>query len=322
MGYQSFLQQPLAISKHQRHFTIEPGASLKRVANHLTEQGILDEPNRFQWLARLEGEASSIQAGEYLLEDGMTPSELLRQLVDGAVMQHSLTLIEGETFEELMQVIDASDSLEHTLKGLQAAEVMAQLGYPGLHPEGRLMPDTYNFPKGTSDLEFIRRAYHAMERYLNQAWEKRADDLPLKSPYEALILASIIEKETGVARERLQIAGVFTRRLQKGMRLQTDPTVIYGMGKEFNGNIRRKDLKRDTPYNTYTRHGLPPTPIAQPGREAIDAALHPEPGSSLYFVARGDGSHYFSYTLKEHNQAVIKYQLKGRKRSFSSYKAK
>jgi UPF0755 protein len=198
-------------------------------------------------------------------------------------------------------------------------EIMTALGHTGQHPEGRFMPDTYLFPKNTRDVDFLQRAYASMKNYLDQAWPQRGVGLAVKTPYEALILASIVEKETGLASERKAIAGVFNRRLLKRMRLQTDPTVIYGMGEKFDGNIRRRDLLRDNPYNTYRRFGLPPTPIALPGREAIDAVLHPQEDDTLYFVSKGDGSHHFSKTLKEHNQAVIKYQLNGRKKSFSSY---
>lgn len=319
MGYQHFVDQPLVLHPAQQRLIIAPGSSLTVVAQQLTAAGIINEPHYFQWLARLQGEASNIKAGEYILVDGVTPQGLLAQLVAGKVLQHTLTLIEGETFAQLLATIRASTSIKQTLKGLSPQQVMEQLGYPERHPEGWLMPDTYHFPIGTSDLEFIRRAFLVMEEYLQQAWEQRDQQLPLKSPYEALILASIIEKETAKPAERPQIAGVFARRLEKRMRLQTDPTVIYGLGEGFDGNLRRRDLKQDNPYNTYTRHGLPPTPIAQPGRAAIDAALHPAAGSALYFVARGDGSHHFSDSLKEHNRAVIQYQLKGRKRSFSSY---
>ena len=196
---------------------------------------------------------------------------------------------------------------------------MERLGHAGEHPEGRFLPDTYHFPKNLTDVAFLKRAYDAMTQTLAREWEGRAVGLPLKTPYEALILASIVEKETGLASERQAIAGVFVRRLNKGMRLQTDPTVIYGMGDRYKGNIRKSDLQEDTPYNTYRRFGLPPTPIAMPGRDAIHATLHPDDSKNIYFVSRGDGSHHFSATLEEHNNAVIKYQLKGRKRPFSSY---
>ncbi len=240
----------------------------------------------------------------------MTALQLLQQMVDGEVIQHTLTLVEGWSFKQVMVALRAHHAIRATLQGLTAAEIMSRLGYAGQHPEGRFFPDTYHFPKATSDIEFLRRAYSAMAERLEQEWVAREPDLPLKSAYEALILASIIEKESAVSAERAEIAGVFIRRLNKGMRLQTDPTVIYGMGEAYDGNIRRRDLRHDTPYNTYTRKGLPPTPIAMPGGEAIHAALHPASAESLYFVARGDGTHYFSATLEEHNRAVRKYQLK------------
>ena len=218
--------------------------------------------------------------------------------------------MEGWNFKQVLAAVSGHEALKHTLKGLTDGEIMARLGHPGEHPEGRFYPDTYKFPRGTTDAAFLERAYQSMSRLLAEEWGKRDPDLPLKTPYEALILASIVEKETGVADERSEIAGVFVRRLRKGMKLQTDPTVIYGMGDNFKGNIRRRDLKQDTPYNTYVHTGLPPTPISMPGSAAIRAVLHPAPGKSLYFVARGDGSHYFSKSLAEHNRAVRKFQLK------------
>ncbi|MBI3774578.1 MAG: endolytic transglycosylase MltG, partial [Gammaproteobacteria bacterium] len=206
--------------------------------------------------------------------------------------------------------VAAQDKLTHTLTGLADAEVMVKLGYPERHPEGRFLPDTYAFPKGTTDVDFLRRAYASMHEYLQRAWPERDTNLPLASMNDALTLASIVEKETGAPHERPLIAGVFVRRLQKGMRLQTDPTVIYGLGDRYDGNIRRRDLEAETPYNTYRIKGLPPTPIALPGKDAINAALHPEGGDALYFVARGDGTHEFSSSIEQHNRAVMKYQIK------------
>jgi UPF0755 protein len=217
--------------------------------------------------------------------------------------------VEGWTFRQLLSALRRHEAVRDTLDGLSDEAIMARLGYPGKHPEGRFLPETYQFPRGTSDLEFLRRAYDGMQRALAAAWQGRAEDLPLDSPHEALVLASIVEKETGLASERARIAGVFVRRLRRGMRLQTDPTVIYGLGEAFDGNLRRRDLAADTPYNTYTRAGLPPTPICLPGKAAIEAVMHPAHGTSLYFVARGDGSHQFSDTLEAHNRAVQKYQL-------------
>jgi UPF0755 protein len=254
--------------------------------------------------------ATRLQAGEYGLSLGMTPRDLLQELVTGSVIQHELTLIEGHSFREMLQRVHASPVLEHTLVDAADEEIMAALGQPEQDPEGRFLPDTYHVTRGTTDLEFLRRAYQAMADQLQTEWEAREEGLPLKTADEALILASIVEKETGVPEERAQIAGVFIRRLHKNMRLQTDPTVIYGMGKTYDGNIRKRDLLKDTPYNTYTREGLPPTPIAMPGVEAIHAVMHPAPGKSLYFVAMGEGRHYFSATLKQHNLAVDKFQKK------------
>ncbi len=317
--YRQFLQNPM--TDQPLTYELEPGANLTRVARDLARRGLLDKPRYWLLHARLEGNADHIGAGEYEIRAGTTPAQFYRQLVEGKVVQHALTIVEGWTFRQMMAALNAQPQIRHTLGGASDAQIMAAIGHPGEHPEGRFLPDTWHFPRGMSDVDFLRRAYDAMQDYLMQEWQGRATGLPLKTPYEALILASIVEKETGLASERAAIAGVFIRRLQKRIRLQTDPTVIYGMGERYHGNIRRGDLQRDTPYNTYRRHGLPPTPIALPGRAAIHAALHPAPGEALYFVARGDGSHHFSATLAEHNRAVIKYQLKGRKRSFSSFRA-
>ena len=310
MDFQQFADSPLALPEAGLEYTLEPGFTTRQLAADLQRDGHLSSALYLRLLARLEGTAHRIQAGEYLIPTGTTPRQLLALLVAGKVTRYSLTLIEGWNFDQVLAAVRASEVLEQTLGDLPPAQVMAQLGYPGEHPEGRFLPDTYHFPRGTSDVAFLRRAYDAMQRLLADEWPQRASNLPLQSPYQALILASIIEKETGKAEERPEIAGVFVRRLRKGMKLQTDPTVIYGMGDAYDGNIRRRDLKQDTPYNTYVHKGLPPTPIAMPGADAVRAALHPAPGKTLYFVARGDGSHQFSATLKEHNSAVRKYQLK------------
>ncbi len=316
--YSAFLDNPLRLPEAGLELRVEPGQTLTGVARRLGREGVLEHPGYLLWHARWRGR-TTIQAGEYRLAPGTTPVRLLEQLTRGEVIQYSLTVVEGWTFRQLMEAVNAHEALDHTLGEADAATVMARLGRPGEHPEGRFLPDTYHFPRGTTDVEFLRRAYRAMERVLAEEWEQRAVGLPLRTPYEALILASIVEKETGLASERAAIAGVFIRRLQRGMRLQSDPTVIYGLGARFDGNLRRADLRRDTPYNTYRRRGLPPTPIALPGRAAIHATLHPEEGDAVYFVSRGDGSHHFSATLEEHNEAVIRYQLKGRRRAFSSY---
>ena len=308
--YQTLSQTPLQLPGAGMPYHLEPGTSMGRLADDLERRGIVRSGLYLRSLASLSGRAGKIQAGEYFITAGTTPETLLQQLVSGRVKSYSLTLVEGWNFKQVLAAVHGHEALKHTLQGLSDGEIMARLGYPGEHPEGRFYPDTYNFPRGTTDSAFLQRAYQTMSRLLDEEWEKRDPDLPLKTPYEALILASIVEKETGIAGERSEIAGVFVRRLRKGMKLQTDPTVIYGMGDNFKGNIRRRDLKQDTPYNTYVHTGLPPTPISMPGSAAIRAVLHPAPGKSLYFVARGDGSHYFSASLAEHNRAVRKFQLK------------
>ena len=311
MDVQGYVQSPLPLRQPLR-LQVAPGDNLTAVARALHEQGILTHPRYLLWYARWEGEADRIQAGEYALQPGMTPAQLLERLVKGEVAQYSLTIPEGWTFHQMLAALEASEVLRHTLTGLDDAAIMARLGHAGEHPEGRFYPDTYLFPRGASDLDILRQAYAAMERHLAGEWAARAPGLPYETPYEALILASIIEKETAIPEERPLIAGVFVRRLQRGMRLQTDPTVIYGLGEAFDGNLRRRDLERPGPYNTYRHRGLPPTPIALPGGAAIHAALHPAPGDALYFVARGDGSHQFSATIEAHNAAVLRYQKQGR----------
>lgn len=310
MDFQTFRKNPLPIPADGATLMVEPGTNLKQIARQLQQQSLLDKPTYLVLLGRYLGLDARLKAGEFRLQAGINPEQLLEQLSGGQVIQHNLTLIEGESFKEMMQRVAADAALTHTLDNLSASKVMSALGYPGLHPEGRFLPETYHFPRGTTDVDFLRRAYRAMGHFLQSAWSGRDAGLPLQSPYEALILASIVEKETAVPDERPRIAGVFIRRLQKGMKLQTDPTVIYGMGDQYQGDIRFRDLRTDTPYNTYTRSGLPPTPIAMPGKDALLAVLHPADGNALYFVARGDGSHHFSSTLKEHNRAVDRYQRK------------
>ena len=310
MDFKTFRQNPLSIPESGIALLVEPGRTLKSISAELTEQQVLEKPVYLRFLARYLELDSRIKAGEFQLQPGITPEQLLHQLSDGKVIQHDLTLIEGETFKEMMQRVIGDKVLVRTLDAFEDEAVMRAIGYPGQHPEGRFMPETYHFPRGTTDVEFLRRAYLDMENFLQRSWQDRDGDLPLKSPDEALVLASIVEKETAVAEERPRIAGVFVRRLKKGMKLQTDPTVIYGMGDSYKGDIRFRDLRKDTPYNTYTRFGLPPTPIAMPGEDAILAVLHPAAGKELYFVAIGDGNHHFSSTLKEHNRAVDRYQRK------------
>ena len=308
--YRRFAAAPMDLPDGGLVFNLPSGRGLAGLAQDLAQNGLVPHPWYFRLLVYLQGDPRSLKAGEYAICPGTTPRDLLRQLEEGRVIQHALTLIEGWTFGQVMEVVRGDDRLEQVLVGLSDREIMARLGYPQEHPEGRFFPDTYKFPRGTSDLAFLRRAYDTMTRVLNEEWSRRDPNLPYSSPYQALVMASIIEKETAIAAERPRIAGVFVRRLEKGMLLQTDPTVIYGLGGEFGGNLRRRDLERDTPYNTYTRAGLPPTPIAMPGRESIHAAAHPESGAALYFVARGDGSHAFSASLPEHNDAVRRYQRK------------
>lgn len=290
-------------------FEVPSGMSLARIATRLEEAGVLRHAKLFEWYGRGSGLAGKIRAGEYRIPARSTPREVMDRLVSGEVVLHSMTVVEGWTFRQMRAAIAAHPALRATLEGVPDEEIMAHLGRDGDHPEGWFLPETYRFPRGTTDLELLRIAHGAMQRALDNAWAARREPLPLKTPYEALILASIIEKETGLAEERPQIAGVFTRRLERGMRLQTDPTVIYGLGPEFEGRLRRVHLQTDTPYNTYTRGGLPPTPIALPGRDSLAAAVQPLEGRTLYFVATGrpDGSHYFSETLEQHNRAVQRY---------------
>ena len=308
-----FQYQTVSISEPGRTFTIESGSNIKMIAQQLSLEEIIDDPWLFILLAKIKGVEKSVRAGEYRLQQAQSPSDLLELFTRGQPILYSFTVIEGWAFRQMISEMQHHPFIVNTLKGKSDAEIMTALGYQGRHPEGLFFPDTYSFPKGTSDLDFLQRAYHLMQKHLQREWDDRAKNLPITSSYDALILASIIEKETGVAYERPLIASVFTRRLQKNMRLQTDPTVIYGLGEGFDGNIRFRDLKKDTPYNTYLHKGLTPTPIALPGLDSIRAALHPADSKALFFVAKGDGTHYFSNTLEEHNKAVRKFQLKGKK---------
>lgn len=306
-----FVSSPIQVGSGRVLFEIPRGSGLLDLAQRLEGAGIIDRPWYFIALAYGRGDREGIKAGEYALTPGMTPPMLLDLFVSGRVFEHPITLIEGWTFRQVLAAIDAHAVFGgQGLSGLADIEIMERLGRPGLHPEGLFFPDTYRFPRGTQPLEILKRAMLRMDQVLAEEWAERAPDLPLKTPYEALILASLIEKETGRPEERAQIAGVFVRRLRLGMRLQTDPTVIYGLGARYDGRLRRADLQEPTPYNTYVIQGLPPTPIALPGRAAIHAALHPAEGDALYFVAKGDGSHAFSRTLEEHNRAVQRYILK------------
>ena len=310
---QRAMERPLRIGDEPFVYTVPRGASITRVARDLEAAGLVESAFRLELHARLSGDGSRIKAGEYALEAGLTPIGLLDLMVAGSVVQHPFTIIEGWTFRELRRRIADSDVFAHTLGGLPDDEVMARLGHPGVHPEGRFLPETYHFPRGSTDARLLRRAFDAMSAYLDSAWARRAVGLPLASPDDVLVLASIVEKETGAAEERARIAGVFVSRLRRGMRLETDPTVIYGLGDEFDGNLTRADLKRDTPYNTYTRKGLPPTPIAMAGAAAIDAVVAPLEDGSLYFVSKGDGRHVFSSNYDDHRKAVRRYQIRARR---------
>ena len=312
LEYQRFIITPLAIDEQGYNYQVKAGTNLSKVSKELSSLKLTNLPAIYlDIFGRLEGRAHLLKTGEYHIKSGTTLPQLLDQLIAGKVVQHRITLIEGMTIQQVMDIIAVHPHITQTLANIDIAMVMASLGKPESHAEGWFYPETYHFPTGTTDIEFLKRAHQQMVMALDTAWQNKAEDLPYKNPYEALIMASIIEKETGIAEERAQIAGVFVRRLQKGMRLQTDPTVIYGLGDSFDGNLRRKDLKTDTAYNTYTRSGLPPTPIALASIESLEAALHPAAGKSLYFVATGhDGRHVFSSTLRDHNNAVRRYQLK------------
>lgn len=292
-------------------FVVSQGAGVKNVAMSLVHEKILREPYTFTLWAYVKGDTARIHAGEYAIPAGTTVAGLLDLFVSGKVIQRSITLIEGWTFKQCLEALHGAAKLRDETTGLSDSQIMQRLGVPGLAPEGRFFPDTYLYTADMSDLDVLGRAYAAMEKILAEEWQNRDPKIVLENQDQALTLASIIEKETAVPDERAMISAVFQNRLAKGMRLQTDPTVIYGLGDKFNGNLTRKHLESDTPYNTYTRAGLPPTPIAMPGRASIHAALHPAPSQALYFVAKGDGSHKFSDTLAEHNRAVAKYQLNG-----------
>jgi UPF0755 protein len=296
---------------------VTPGTTVRAVLNHLAAAGALRHPRLTEWYLRLHGRRFRIKAGEYEVAAQASPAAIVAMLAEGRVVLEQLTVVEGTTFGELRQALEAQPKIHSLMRGRSDAELMAAIGHAGELPEGRFFPDTYRFAAGTTDLEILKLAYDRMSAVLAQAWTVRQPNLPLHSAYEALILASIIEKETGLASERPRIAGVFIDRLRKDMRLQSDPTVIYGLGARYDGDIHSRDLATDTPYNTYTRAGLPPTPIALPGRESILAAAQPDESGALYFVAIGDGSggHHFSSTLEEHNLAVQQYLTRLRAQS-------
>jgi len=308
--YHAFADTPITLAGDEHVLSVERGDGFQDILDKIRELGI-DEGHDLEWkaLAHEMKVILRLQVGEYAIAHGITPRQLLTKLERGQVIQYRFTIVEGWNFRELRAALAREETLEQAGADMDDATLMATLDRPGQHPEGRFLPETYNFTRGMSDLQLLRRAMLAMDKALEDAWARRAESIPLETPEQLLIMASIIEKETGKASEREEISGVFARRLRIGMRLQTDPTVIYGMGSAYDGNIRRRDLTTDTPYNTYTRGGLPPTPIAMPGRAALLAAGNPADGNTLYFVSRGDGSHVFSATLAEHNRAVACYQL-------------
>ncbi|MDD0843271.1 endolytic transglycosylase MltG [Pseudomonas sp. Gutcm_11s] len=305
------LNQPLQLES-ERLVEVQPGDTPGGMLNRLEAEGVLDGAFwlRLYWRFNLSGEA--LHSGEYRLTPQQSVRDMLGLWLRGEVVQYSLTLVEGWSFRQVRTALARQEKLEQSLAGLDDKALMAKLGLPGASPEGRFFPDTYRYVRGMSDLDLLKQARSRLDQVLEEEWGKRAEGLPYREPYDALIMASMVEKETGVAEERGQIAGVFVRRLRSGMRLQTDPTVIFGLGERYKGNLTRAHLLEATPYNTYTIDGMPPTPIALAGREAIHAALNPVAGKSLYFVARGDGSHVFSENLEQHNRAVREYQLKRR----------
>jgi UPF0755 protein len=305
-----FARTPVEVPASARMFEVEQGVSFRAIARQLVDHGILAESYTFVLLGRVLGKAGSVRAGMYQLPERITPLALIGKFARGEVSQSDIIFIEGWTFAQMRAALDAHPGVRHETVGLTASEVLGRLKAPEQHPEGLFFPDTYHFNTGASDFQILARAYQTMQSRVSAAWQQRAPDLPYQQPYEALIMASIVEKETGRPEDRGMIAAVFTNRLKRGMRLQTDPTVIYGLGLTFDGNLRKRDLETDGPYNTYTRAGLPPSPIAMPGQAAIDAVLNPPPSSALYFVSRGDGTSEFSRTLEEHNRAVQKFQLK------------
>ncbi|PCJ19035.1 MAG: hypothetical protein COB04_06560 [Gammaproteobacteria bacterium] len=308
------LNSPTGLSQKPALISVVPGMGLSSIAKKLAKSGIIDNGLVFSSYVRLLNKGGRIKAGEYQFNVGQNELEVLDQLITGQVVQHEFTFVEGWDFAQTLSHLNKNPAIKHTLgqelddRDQWFEHVMRAVGYAGQNPEGLFYPETYYFTRGMTDVHLLQRAYLQMQKVLREEWELRAPELPYDSPYEALIMASMVEKETGLASERERIAGVFVRRLRKGMRLQTDPTVIYGLGKQYSGNLTRKHLKAYTPYNTYRIKAMPPTPIANSGRAAIHAALHPLAGNSLYFVARGDGGHYFSATFDEHKKAVKKYQ--------------
>ena len=303
-----WLWVPSTLAQQVAEVSIEPGTSPKEVAAAVARSGVAVNPTLLYWWFRLSGQSRQIRAGSYEWSGQASPWQILQKLVRGDASSGSVTLVEGWNIRQVREALRKADRLKADTAQLSDVQLMQTLERPGVHPEGRFFPDTYTYSKGSSDTAVLRRAMRAMDKHLAAAWTERNPKVPLQTPEQALILASIIEKETGKISDQPEISAVFHNRLILGMRLQTDPTVIYGMGTRFDGNIRKSDLTTDTPYNTYTREGLPPSPISMPGKEALHAALHPLASKALYFVSRGDGSSEFSATLEAHNRAVNKYQ--------------
>lgn len=306
-----YVGSPVRIAKYPVEVEIPRGAGFRTAIEQLEKAGIAIRRYEFELLARAHGKVRDIKAGSYEILQPVTPLELLQKLTRGDVTQAEVRLLEGWTFAQFRAALDASPHLRHDTTGMSDADILARLNVTETHPEGLFFPDTYLFGKGASDLAVLRRSYGAMARHLKEEWEARDTTIPYRSPYEALIMASIIEKETGQAGERDMIGGVLVNRLRIGMRLQVDPTIIYGLGAAFDGNLKRSHLVEDSPYNTYTRAGLPPTPIAMPGLASLRAAVRPGKTDAMYYVSRNDGSSHFSRTLEEHNRAVARYQLRG-----------
>ncbi len=306
-----WLNQPLKLPAATLDLSVEPGATPRSIAQAVADAGADVDPELLYLWFRFSGQDRQMRAGSYELEQGVTPRSLLTVLVRGEEATRSVVLVEGWNFRQVRAALAKADQLKPETIGLADEALMARLGRPGVPPEGRFFPDTYTYSKGSTDVALLQRALRAMDKKLEAAWAQRAPDLPLKTPDEVLVLASVVEKETGRAADRAEIAAVFVNRLRAGMPLQTDPSVIYGLGTAYDGNLRKKDLQTDTPWNTYTRGGLPPTPIAMPGKAALLAAVQPAHSESLYFVSRGDGSSHFSRSLDEHNRAVNRYQRGG-----------
>lgn len=304
-----FSKQQIKLPNTPYDLVLKHGSSLRGIAQQMVREGILAEPWTFVLLVRAQGMASDIKAGNYELREGMTNHDLFLMITDGITTQSNITFIEGWSFRQMREALNRDENVRHLSMAMTDQEILRQIGATETVAEGLFFPDSYYFDSGMSDLDILKRAYETMQRKLAHAWEGRNPDLPYRAPYEALIMASIVEKETGLASERPMIASVFLNRLKLGMRLQTDPTVIYGLGESFDGNLRKRDLLQDNEYNTYTRVGLPPTPIAMPGMGAIEASLHPVQSNMLYFVGKGDGGHAFSSNLNDHNRAVRRYQL-------------